>query len=1170
MASLELRLLGGIQLQQNEGPPVGLTSKKGQALLCYLAMAGRPLDRSRLAGLLWPDVSEGVAQANLRKVISRLRPSLSPYLSIHYGTLAFNHDSDWWLDVVEFQERVAHKSDIDQLAQAVDLYQGDFMDGFDTRDAPLFDEWVLAQRTRLREAAVAAWRTLITQSHAAGRYEPAVAYARQLLAQEPWHEETHRDLMRALALSGQRGAALAHYEVCRRVLADELGIAPAAETLALYDHIRAGTLAVPARIESTFSPKTPAAGRPAFQVNDSGSSFREKSPFVGRHTELTRLHRHLSLALAGQGQVALLTGEAGSGKTALAQAFARQAGGQWPELVVVTGICNAITGLGDPYHPFRAITAQLAGDIGTASARALDHEQARRLWELLPHATESLLEAGSDLWDTFVPLDAHLARARTHERASEPWIRRLEAVAVERLPPRAGVVRQQRLFEQYAEFLRLLARHAPLVLILDDLQWADAGTISLLYHLSRHLTVWRIMILGAFRPADIAVGRDGERHPLLPVVSELRRRFGDIVLDLEATDGQQFVEAFLDTQPNRLTTTFREAFFQLTRGHPMFTVELWRDLQERGDVIRNDAGEWAALPGLTWRHLPARVEAVIGERIHRLPLTAQDILRVASVEGECFTAEVVARVLGIDERTTFAQLRHDLDEAHSLVQVESVRHSDAGRLSRYKFRHSLIRNYLYDHLGAGERIYLHELVGRELEALNGAESGDIAVELAQHFRQAGSAGKAAAYLQLAGERAFRRSANREAIALYGEALALLEILPDGPEKVRRELTTQMSLGAALMSSADAMTEVERVYTRALALARMLEDPQAINPTLIGLWLCNILSASFGRAYAVAEELLALAADAGDEAIGLGGHYAAGISLFFMGDFGPASEHLQTAIRLYDPARHRHLTHYFSYDPGTMAYQYAALTSWFMGHAERAIVLSAEGLRLAREHANPFNLVNNLNYVAILFQYLGEPQSILSINEEALALAARYDFPHLYAMALYCRGWGLFYTGQVEKGLEFLNQGLVKWLSSGARLALTHYYQTLGEAYLIAGDDQQAWEALEKGFGSVESGQFWEVELHRLRCELLIHRGAAAIEIEGSFQRALDIARRQQAKALVLRATISQCHWYEQTGRRAEAHHRLEAVYLTFIEGFDTPDLKQAKALLDSLSQLAPG
>ncbi len=830
----------------------------------------------------------------------------------------------------------------------------------------------------------------------------------------------------------------------------------------------------------------------------------------------------------------------------------------------MAGLCNAITGLGDPYHPFRAIIAQLAGDIGQDSARALGREQARRLWALLPLATQSLLEAGPDLWDTFVPLEAHLARARTHERAGEPWLRRLEALAQERLPPGAGVVGQQRLFEQYAKFLHSLARGAPLLLILDDLQWADIGTIGLLYHLSRHLTARRIMILGVFRPADLATGRAGERHPLLPVVSELRRRFGDIVLDLEVADGQQFVEAFLDRQPNRFTPAFREAFFQLTRGQPLFTVELWRDLQERGDVARNDAGEWAALPGLAWRHRPARVEAVIGERIQRLPQMAQEILRVASVQGESFTAEVVARVLGLDERVILSHLRRDLDEAHGLVQVESVRHSAAGRLSRYKFRHILIRNYVYDHLDAGEGAYLHQAVGQELEAIYGADKHDIAIELAQHFGRAGVAGKAAAYRQLAGEQAFRCSALREAIGHYREALAQLKTLPDGPEKLRRELTTQMSLGAALMSGAHEMADMEQVYTRALELARLLEDPQAMNPALVGLWLCNLLDGNLAGAYAVAEELLALAAGAGDDAITLGSHYAAGLSLFFLGDYGPAYDHLQAAIRLYDPVRHRHLTHVFSYDPGTMAYQYAALASWTLGYAERAIALSAEGLRLSRQHANPFNLANSLNFAAILWQNLREPRRVLQLVEESISLAARHDFPHLYAMAFYSRGWGLFQIGQVEEGLDGMRQGGAKWLATGARLAMTHYDQQLAQAYLSAGDDQNAWDRLEKGFSLVETGPFWEAELHRLRGELLIRRAAPPDEIEAAFQQAFDIARRQQAKALVLRAAVSRGRWYAQTDRRAEALAQLEEAYGALTEGFETTDLRQAQALMETL------
>ncbi|MFN8457164.1 MAG: hypothetical protein U0401_21290 [Anaerolineae bacterium] len=266
--------------------------------------------------------------------------------------------------------------------------------------------------------------------------------------------------------------------------------------------------------------------------------------------------------------------------------------------------------------------------------------------------------------------------------------------------------------------IQTTAGRQPLLLVVDDLQWADNGSINLLFHLGRRLEGSRVLIVGIYRPAEVALGRPSsslgyaERHPLETLVHEFQGQFGDILIDLSQAEGRQFVHDFLETEPNCLEPEFKEALYHHTRGHALFTVEMVRGMQERGDLVRDAQGRWVAGPALNWEILPARVEGVIGERIGRLPARLQEALKIASVEGERFTAEVVARLLAVDERLMVRQLSGELDRQHRLVNGQSSERPIHGpRLSGQCFRHILFQRYLYHNLAEAERVYLHEAGG---------------------------------------------------------------------------------------------------------------------------------------------------------------------------------------------------------------------------------------------------------------------------------------------------------------------------------------------------------------------------------------------------------------------------------------------------------------------------
>ncbi len=512
--------------------------------------------------------------------------------------------------------------------------------------------------------------------------------------------------------------------------------------------------------------------------------------FVAREHALNRLDSLLHAALAGHGQIVFVTGDAGSGKTSLLLEFARRAVQLHADLVVAAGNCNAHTGAGDPYLPFREVLDLLTGNVevrSTSSFRAPPF--ARRLRVLSASTIPALLEIGPALIDTFVPGPDLLARANSVAPGANGWRERLAQVVAQRryVVDTPSPDNQHEIFAQFTRVVTTIARRQPLLFVLDDLQWADTASVGLLFHLSRRIENSRILIVGAYRPADVALGRGAERHPLDPVINELRRYHGDIEVNLDQTieeEGRQFIDAVLDRVPNRLGPKFRSDLFEQTGGHPLFTLELLRDLQARGGLVRDETGRWVVGPELDWTALPTRLEGVIAERISRLPEELQEALSIASIEGETFTAEVVARTQKVDARGLVRRFSGALDRQQRLVQSQGTRRMGEHRLSTYRFRHILFQKYLYARLSEGERAYLHEDVGTALERLAAGQTEAIAAQLARHFELAGCTEKAVTYLLQVGERARRLYANEEALVALSRALALLATAPLDESQVK--------------------------------------------------------------------------------------------------------------------------------------------------------------------------------------------------------------------------------------------------------------------------------------------------------------------------------------------------------------------------------------------------
>ncbi|HMQ53659.1 MAG TPA: BTAD domain-containing putative transcriptional regulator [Anaerolineae bacterium] len=1179
MARLSLSLLGPFQATLAGEPITGFESNKVRALLTYLAVeSDRPHARETLAGLFWPEIPEQTARANLRHVLTNLRRNLGdgsshhPFLLTSRHTIQFNPRSDFWLDVSHFSRVIdaadrAGLASIQQLAEVVNLFKGQFLDGFSLKDSAAFEEWLLLRRERLQRQAVSAYQRLADHYQRQGDYNAARLLVRRQLELAPWREPAHRQLMQLLALSGQRGAALAQYEVCRRSLAEELNVEPEAETTGLYERIRSGALGQKAEEQR---PEETAAPQPLLLI----PAAPPHPTFVGRKQPLARLNEWLDLSLSGMGQVAFVTGEAGSGKTTLLHEFARRAQERHSDLMVARGSGNAHTGIGDPYLPFCQILRLLTGAMESGwDQSAVNTVNAWRLQRLLPVAGAALVSHGPDLIDTLLPSGPLLARATAYA-GHEGWPEQLKALiarkqAVVGLPPPP----QRALLEQYSQVLTAIVRVRPLILILDDLQWLDSSSVNLLFHLGRQLNGVRMLIVGAYRPEEIALGRDGERHPLESVLNEFRLNGGDISLSLEPDNNQAFMAALLDSHPNRLGEDFRQQLYQLSRGHPLFTLELLRDMRDRGDLVQDETGHWVERRAPVWTSLPVRIEAAIGERLGRLAPELRTIFQIASIEGETFTAEVVARISQTEPHQLIRQLSGVLDQQHHLVKSLGSRRMGPHRLSRYQFRHSLFQAYLYHSLSEAERSYLHEQVGYELERLYAEQSPEIAGELARHFEAAHLPERAITYRRQAGDQAVWLSAHEVAIKHYRRGLALLEQLPDKPERIHLALGLQLGVYTPLMvTKGFAAAEVVQIFAQTQTLTQQLlenlVDTPELLPALHSIWNVYFAQGNYRTARDWAQKLLDYSRNSQQVHAQAMANLLFGLTTIFLGKFTESLVYLEQEINQDTSESNDNLPLIYLLNPKLISLCYSAWSLSWLGYADQARTRSQQAIALARQLGQPFNLAHTLAVAGLGVNVtLRDWTAVQAYVEENASLLVVQSFPHWLACCTTVQGRLLLEQGQVEPGIGQIQQGLAIFSEVSTNIARTFHLSLLIESYYESGAIKAGLEVISQAFDYIEQTdeRFYEAELHRLAGELLLQtEKPLEEEAAARFEQAIAVAQQQAARLWELRATVSLARLWRRQGQTGAARQRLATIYHWFTEGLDTTDLKEARALLDQL------
>jgi DNA-binding SARP family transcriptional activator len=663
MAYLELTLLGPCQFALDGAPIVHFESNKVRALLAFLAVEHHhPCSRSGLADLLWA-TSSSDACSNFRRALANLRGVIGdrsthpPYLYVTRDTVQFNLASDVSVDAVRFlelaQKPAAQPGWVERLEQAVALYRGSFLEGFNLEDCPEFELWMTMTREALLQLATGALFRLAEHYAMHAEVERALAHYYRCLALDSCHEAAQRGMMRLLAAHGQRGAALARYTAFRTQLLQDLQVQPEMRTEELVEAIRQGHFAPDPNLDM------PSAVQESM-VASAWPYPRIGHVVAGRATQLATLHNCACEAERGCGSTAFVVGEAGSGKTCLLHAFADQLALSDRNWMCAFGTCTSLLGIGDPCQPFLDVV----------------HE---------------LVSSGAE------PFDTNLSSAADFLAAQQV----------------AG-------FDRLTRSLACLAQRHPLLLALDNLQWADAGTIALLYHLAQRLSRRRVLIVGAYRTSSLYKGEN--RHHLATAVQELCQQPGGAVIDLDQADGRQFIDALLDVQPNHLNEQFRDNLVRHTEGHALFTTEILHALRAEGHLVQGTDGCWQVAGDIDWDAMPPHVHALISERIDSLSTTDRALLNVACMEGDEFTAEIAAAISGVNLHSAIDRFSGDLTTQHRLVYATRVRQFFSTSCNCYRFRHHLFRAYLYDALDSVKREQLHQQVANEIRTMRAEQT----------------------------------------------------------------------------------------------------------------------------------------------------------------------------------------------------------------------------------------------------------------------------------------------------------------------------------------------------------------------------------------------------------------------------------------------------------------
>jgi predicted ATPase len=722
------------------------------------------------------------------------------------------------------------------------------------------------------------------------------------------------------------------------------------------------------------------------------------------------------------------------------------------------------------------------------------------------------------------------------------------------------------MLRELAEALDVLTAEAPLLLVLEDLQWSDASTVEALAYVAQRREPARLLVLGTYRPVETVL----REHPLRHTVQELCGRGQATELRLEFLPAEDVAAYVAGRLGGPVATPLTGFVYGRTDGNALFMVNIVEHLVQQGLVVRR-GGQWMLQAGAeaVVESLPNELRQFLLRRIEQFPPEARRVLEAASVAGEAFAVAVVA-----------AGLQCPVDDIEVVCEGLAARHhiiDDTGLMvwpdgtsgGAYRFQHALYQQVLYGQLGSARRVQLHRRIGARLQAGYGAQTGEIATQLAVHFERGGETYQSVHYWQQAGDNAARRNAYPGAIAALKKGLALLATLPDSPERARHELGLQLALGELLIPIMGRMgPEVREAYTRAHALCQQVGDTPQRFRALWGLVQFYLAQAQLRTAGELSERVFDLAQRQPDPVFLREGHLAMGATAFYRGDFIAAQAHLRQSPRVSNDPPSPTPSFHGGFVSGVTSLTWLALTLWALGYADQARQQCQEMLTLARQAEHTVSVVYTERFAAILSQCRRDVAATQVHADAVMTLATAQGTALRVELGRLLWGWALAMRGDASDSVAQLRQGLAAIQGMGLALMRPHGLSLLAEVYDRAGQPEAGLQTVAEALTLIETSEerWWEAELHRLQGVLQLQLPSSDVtQAERCFQQALAVARAQQAKSLELRAALSLSRLWQQQGKREEARQVLAEVYSWFTEGFDMPDLQEAKALLEELS-----
>jgi predicted ATPase/DNA-binding SARP family transcriptional activator/class 3 adenylate cyclase len=887
-----------------------------------------------------------------------------------------------------------------------------------------------------------------------------------------------------------------------------------------------------------------------------------RAELIGRDEELGKLKNALNEVLRGRGQMVSIIGETGVGKSRLVaelEELALNEGKGAPAPLWLEGRCLEL-GAAASYCPFIDVFREYFawGPHESDSLRA----------ETIVSSLREMVNRKDLSEERFEKIGPLLGNLLSVQFGNE-WDERLKNQSPQQI--------KNRTFIAVRDFLIALSKRQPLVLVLEDLHWADDLSIDLISLLMEALKSEAIFLLLVYRPE--------REHKCWHLGTVASRKCPDSYTELNLKEltpdhSLRLVKSLLTLE--NLPASVSGLILEKSQGNPFFVEEVVRSLIDSGMVYR-EGDLWQTREGIESVAVSESVQSVILGRVDRLDGKTKSVLQSASVIGRLFRRRVLERVVASlfegEGQIDLERALWELEDRELIYKERSIPEED------YSFKHVLTQEAVYQSIVQRRRSDLHLAVAEAIEALYNDSLDEYYEGLAYHYDKGNYVPKAIEYLFKAGEKAKRNSANEAAISHFRRGLELLETLPDTPERSQKELDLQIALGPALIATKGyGAPEIERVYIRARELCQQLGETSHLFPVLYRTSVFYFTKSEPHKAREQAEQFLNLAQRAGDPAVLLQAHLVLGATLFYLGEFEPARKHLEEGIALYDPKKHRFNTFIYGQEPGVNCLTYMILVLWFLGYPDQALKMNLEALELAREVSHPFSLAHVQSFIAVLHHLRREEDLTQKRSEEVIALSTEQGFTFWSAIGNIVRGWSVAEGGEVEGGIAQIRKGLASYRATGAEVGAPIWLAMLAEAYGKLGRKEEGLAVLVEAQSAVEKGgeRMWEAELYRLRGELLLRvreeengRMGEREKIthspthplfpsspEECFRKAIEVARRQGAKSLELRATMSLSRLLKKQGRKEEAMQMLQEIHGWFTEGFDTADLKEAKALLE--------